>query len=310
MDRSQPGWELYRSFLAAMREGSLSAAARALALTQPTVGRHIDELEASLSVTLFIRSQAGLTPTGAALELMPHVEAMASAAEALVRTASGEAAGERGTVRLTASEMVGAEILPPMLARFHAAHPHIAIELMLSNRSEDLLRREADIAIRMVRPAQTALIARKIGEVTLGLHARKDYLDRRGRPGSLEALDGHSLIGFDQHTISVQSLKGQGLGPLTRENFSFRSDSDLAQLALLRAGCGIGVCQHGIAARDLMLEAILPHAMRFALPVWLVMHENLKASTRVRLLYDHLAEDFSRYLRSLPAAGMVRSREP
>ncbi len=307
MDKSQPGWELYRSFLAAMREGSLSAAARALALTQPTVGRHIDELEASLAVTLFIRSQAGLTPTTAALELRPHAEAMASAAEALVRTASGEATGEQGTVRLTASEMVGAEILPQILAKFHAAHPHIIIELMLSNRSEDLLRREADIAIRMVRPVQTSLIARKIGEVTLGLHARKDYLDRRGRPVSLEALGAHSLIGFDQHTISVQSLEGQGLGPLTRESFSFRSDNDLAQLAMLRAGYGIGICQHGIAARDPMLETVLAHAMRFSLPVWLVMHEDLKASTRVRRLYDHLAEDFSRYLRSLPPAGMARS---
>ena len=146
------GWELWRSFLAVTETGSLSAAARSLRLTQPTLGRHVDALEATLGAPLFTRSQHGLQPTSLALSLVPHAEAMASAADNLLRTASGEAEGERGTVRLAASEIVGIEVLPAMLGRFREAHPGIALELALSNRNEDLLRRDADIAVWMVRP--------------------------------------------------------------------------------------------------------------------------------------------------------------
>ena len=140
-----------------MHDGSLSGAARRLGLTQPTVGRHIDALEAALGLTLFTRSPRGLAPTTAALALAPHVEAMAASAAALARTASGEAAADRGVVRVTASEIIGCEVLPPILAAFRAEHPGIAVELALTNRNEDLARRDADIAVRMVRPTQSAL---------------------------------------------------------------------------------------------------------------------------------------------------------
>ncbi|MEX0839997.1 MAG: LysR family transcriptional regulator, partial [Parvibaculum sp.] len=159
----EPGWELYRSYLAVVREGSLSGAARQLGLTQPTVGRHIDALEAALGVGLFTRSQGGLAPTEGALALVAHAEAMASAAEALRRAASGEAEDDSGTVRITASEIIGTQVLPAMLTRFREKHPRIAVELVLSNRTDDLIRRDADIAVRMIRPTQTALIARKTG---------------------------------------------------------------------------------------------------------------------------------------------------
>lgn len=299
MNRTEPGWELYRSFLAVVQEGSLSAAARSLGLTQPTLGRHIDELEASLSVGLFVRSRTGLAPTQAAHDLLPHARAMASAAQALIRAASSEATDEGGTVRLTASDVVGTEILPSFLSAFHEAHPRIAIELVLSNRTEDLLQREADIAIRMVRPTQTALIARKVGDVGLCLHASPRYLNRRGRPDSLDELGAHSLIGFDRQTLSAKSIKAPDFF-LQREHFSFRSDNDLAQLAALRAGLGIGVCQQEVAAKFPALDPVLPESLHFSLPVWLVMHEDMKASTRVRMLYDHLAESFVRYLSGKP----------
>src|SRR3984957_10712096 len=178
MTLGTPGWELYRSFLAVIRAGNLSQAARSLALTQPTVGRHIDQLEAALDQPLFTRSPQGLRPTAAALALVPHAEAMAAAAETLLRVASGAAEEESGTVRLTASDLSGGAVLPPILARFQERHPGIVIELVLSNRTEDLLRRDADVAVRMVRPVQSALIARRIGMVPIHLYAHRSYVAR------------------------------------------------------------------------------------------------------------------------------------
>ena len=205
MTSAEPGWELYRSFLAVVREQSLSGAARALGLTQPTVGRHVNALEQSLGVSLFTRSQAGLQATEGALALVPYAEAMASAAEALQRAASGEESEDRGTVRVTASEMIGTEVLPQCLATFRQAHPRIIIELVVSNRSDDLLRRDADIAVRMVRPTQGALLARKIGTLRLGMFAHPRYVKTHGIPKTIAELSAHPLIGFDR-TPSVRRL--------------------------------------------------------------------------------------------------------
>ncbi len=205
--RHEPKWETYRSFLAVMNEGSLSGAARKLALTQPTIGRHIDALEADLGLALFTRSQSGLLATQAARELLPHATAMASAADALVRASSGAGAEERGTVRLTASVMIGGEVLPPILTAFREKHPSVAIELVLSDVTADLARRDADIAVRMVRPKQDALVAKKIGRIGLGLHAHRRYLAAHGVPQTLDDLVHHSVIGFDKETAVVQTLR-------------------------------------------------------------------------------------------------------
>ncbi len=292
----QLSWDHCRSFLAVLGEGSLSAAARRLQLTQPTLGRHVAELEQTLGVVLFTRSQAGLDPTEAALELKPHAEAMAAAAEALVRAASGEAAEERGTVRITASEIIGTEVLPPILAPFTARHPQIAIELVVSNRNDNLLRRESDIAVRMATPAQEALLQRRIGSVMLGLHARRDYLAANPAPRSLADLAAHTLIGFDTETTAVQAVQRLGLVP-ERAAFRLRTDSDVAQLQMIRAGIGIGVCQVGIARRDPALERVLPAQFDIPLDCWLAMHEDLKTVRRMRLVFDHLAEGLGAYVR-------------
>ena len=294
MAQGEPKWETYRSFLAVMTQGSLSAAARKLSLTQPTIGRHIDQLEADLGLSLFTRSQAGLLPTQAARELLPHAQAMASAADALVRASSGADAEERGTVRLTASVMMGGDVLPPMLTAFRETHPHIAIELVLSDLTQDLLRRDADIAVRMVRPKQEALLARKVGRVGFGLFAHRRYLEKHGTPRSLEEMARHSVIGFDKETPFIQALRGNGL-PLTRELFALRTDADLAQLAALRAGFGIGVTQLGIGRREPELVPLLPGALKFELEVWLVMHKDLGRTRRMRLLFDHLAQHVAAY---------------
>lgn len=290
-----PSWDHFRSFLAVLGDGSLSAAARNLSLTQPTIGRHIDELEQSLGVVLFTRSRAGLTPTEAALELAPHAATMAAAADALVRAASGEAKEDRGTVRLTASEIVGTEILPGILQPFMERHPRIAIELVVSNRNEDLLRREADIAVRMIRPTQGALLARRIGAVDIGLHAHQRYLERRGTPKTLAEMAGHALIGFDRDSPAVRALQKLGL-PLTRDMFSLRTDSDTTQLAAIRAGLGIGACQSPLAALDPDLVHLVPDEFAYPLECWVVMHEDLRGVRRMRLAFDHLVAGLSAYV--------------
>ena len=293
MATAAPGWELYRSFLAVIRERSLSGAARTLALTQPTIGRHIDALEAALGLTLFTRSQTGLIATEGAVALIPHAESMASAADALQRAASGQADEDRGTVRITASEMVGTEVLPPALATFRQVHPRVVIELVLSNRSEDLLRREADIAVRMVRPTQGALLARKIGIINLGLHAHPGYVRTHGVPRDLAELSRHPLIGFDK-APSVRRVDKLGI-TITRDMFAFRCDNDYGQFAALRAGFGIGFCQIPLARRD-GLVPVLPGLIKFQLGVWVVMHKDLRNTRRMRLMFDHLASYLAGYV--------------
>ena len=210
MTETAPSWGLYRTFLDVVRDGSLSAAARRLGLTQPTVGRHIAALERSIGAALFTRSQRGLLPTRAALELVPHAEAMAAAEAAFRRAASGEASVVGGSVRVTASEVMGCEVLPPILARFCAAHPAIEVELAVSNRVQDLLRRDADIAVRTRRPTQTALIARKIGTVRIGLFAHRSYIKARGLPKDVTDLAHHRLIGFDRDSTSFSAVGDTG----------------------------------------------------------------------------------------------------
>jgi len=296
MKASEPGWELYRSFLAVVRERSLSGAARSLHLTQPTIGRHIDALEAQLGVSLFTRSQAGLLASSSALELVPYADAMASAASALRRVASGAAQEERGAVRITASEMIGGEVLPLLLAEFRHQHPHIDVELLLSNRSEDLLKREADIAVRMVKPTQSALVAKKLGRVLIALHAHPRYLQAHGAPRGFAELRRHSLVGFDTGA-SVRRLPSPGGVPLTRELFGFRCDSDLGQYAAIRAGFGVGLCQVALARRDGLVR-LLPGVLEIELGMWLVMHRDLASSRRVRLMFDHLALRLRQYIAS------------
>ncbi|MBO9706774.1 MAG: LysR family transcriptional regulator [Caulobacter sp.] len=289
-----PDWSLYRAFLAVLTEGSLSAAARSLGLTQPTLGRQVAELERVLGVALFIRSPQGLKPTDAALELAPHARAMAGAASALVRAASGAGDSTRGVVRLTASEIVGAEVLPPILAAFRPLHPGVAVEMSLDNQQQDLLRGEADIAVRMVRPTQDALVARRLADTHLGLYAHRRYVEAQGAPATLDDLRDHALVGFDRETPFLRALM-QRL-PLGGRGFDFRADSDLAQLAAVRAGFGVGFIQHGVARRDPDLIPLCPGQIGFQLEVWLVMHEDLRATPRMRTMFDYLAEGLTAFL--------------
>ena len=290
------GWELYRSFLGVLQEGSLSGAARALGVAQPTVGRHIAALEQALKLPLFTRSQAGLLPTEAALALRSDAETMASTAAALQRTAASQGAGVRGTVRITASEVIGVEVLPPILTQLRAQYPELIIELLLSNRVQDLLHREADIAVRMLRPRQELLLARQIGQVALGMYAHEDYLAQHGSPLSLTDLARHALIGFDTDMPFVRSIGKPVLGAFNRDLFALRTDSDLAQWALIRAGAGIGICQVPLARRHPALVRVLPEHVNLSLDTWITMHENLRHSPRCRATFDALVLGVQRHI--------------
>lgn len=268
-----PDWALYRTLLAVLDGGSLSAAARNLGLTQPTVARHIDALEAALGADLFVRSQRGLDPTDLAQSLRPQAQTMATTAAALLRTASGALGSVAGTVRISASDVVGVEYLPSILTQLRRDHPALIIELMLSDRVDDLLAREADIAVRMTEPTQTALLARRLPPIEIGFHAHRDYLERRGTPASTADLFAHDLIGYDAETPALRAMAAR-LPSLGRQGFALRTDSNLAQLAAIRAGFGIGLCQSAIAQRDPALVRVLP-AVALHLQLWIVMHEDL-----------------------------------
>ncbi len=295
---NEPSWEWYRTFLSVIETGSLSAAARVLGLTQPTVGRHIESLETALVLKLFTRSFEGFAPTEAARELQPYAASVAATAAALRRVASSIGDGVRGTVRVTASDVIGVEVLPAILASLRAAHPALVVELVMSNQVGDLLQREADIAVRMVRPTQQALVARHIGSIDIGLFAHQRYLNAYGTPASLAALDGHALIGYDQQTTMVRAWLDR-FPAFARDKLALRADSDLAHLGAIRSGFGIGWCQAALAARDAGLVRVLAADCALPLPTWIVMHEDLRASPRCAVTFAALVAGLTDYINEL-----------
>jgi DNA-binding transcriptional LysR family regulator len=290
-----PGWELYRTFLAAVEQRSLSGAARALGLTQPTVGRHLDALEEALGVPLFTRSQRGLLPTEVAEDLRPYAAALAATSASLLRAASSRRDVAAGTVRISASEVMAIEVLPPIVAALQNSHPAIRVELSASDDVEDLLERQADVAVRMTEPQQAALIARRVGDTWVALFGHREYLARHGTPANVAELARHRLVGFDRETAFVRTI-GRRYPALAQLTYAFAADSYVAQLAAIRAGVGIGMCQLGIAARHPALVPVLPGILELAMPTWVVMHENLSTSLRCRVAFDALVSGLGAYL--------------
>lgn len=287
-------WNLLKSFAYVVKEGSLSAASRALNSTQPTIGRHIAILEEQFGFSLFTRSRDGLEPTEEALDLYPDVEAMLTRFDSFVRRLEGEKDEESGTVRIATSEVMGIEVLPDMLKKFHRAHPKIKIELSLSNKNENLLKRDADLAIRLNKPAQEALLAKFVGNVSVHFYAHKDYLKTYGTPKKLNELKDHVIIGPDREQVFLSALEKFGIN-INREDCDFRLDNQVGQIELLRKGLGIGVMQKPLAKRSSALVAILEKEFQYQMPVWAVMHEDLRTNSRVRLVYNFLIEEFQKY---------------
>jgi len=295
-DSAALSWDLLGAFLAVMRTGSLSGASRTLGVAQPTVRRQIETLEEALGTVLFTRSQTGLTATEAAKATLPYAESMASVAEALVRSVSAPAEGEHGTVRVTCSEVMGVAVLPSMFADLRRAHPRLQIELSASNANEDLLRRDADVAVRMAQPTQGALVAKRVGTVKLGVFAAESYLADHALPRSVADLAGHALVGKDRDTTFLAALAAVGL-PLKRKDFALRTDNDAAYIAALRAGFGIGILQVPLAVGPPRLRRLLPK-VSFDLQIWVVTHEDLRASRRVSIVFDHLVASLTKYIRA------------
>lgn len=291
-------WTLYRSFLTVAETGSLSAAARSLSLSQPTLGRHIAELETALSSKLFTRTAKGLSPTEAALSLIPAATAMRQAAAQLSLLAAGHEESLKGTVRLTASRVVSHYLLPPMLARLREAEPGIEIELVPTDSTESLLFREADIALRMYRPTQNDVVTRHLTDLPIALYGAKDYLHRHGRPQSLADLHDANLIGLDRSDLMLRMMASLGQ-PRRREDFPIRCDDQVVYWNLVRAGCGLGATQTVIGDTDPTVERIAPFLNLPALPVWLTAPEALRQNPRVRRMMEHLATEF-RALKSWP----------
>ncbi len=277
-----------RSFLAMIERGSLLAAARQLGVSQPTLGRHVAELERQLGTVLFERTGRGLVATSAARSIADRARAMADHAEAIARTLTGQSQQLMGTVRITASEIVATHLLPPLLGEFRERETGIAIDITASNAVSNLLRREADIAVRMVRPSQSSLVVRRVGEVRIGAYARKDYLRRRGVPRTPSDLIHHDLIGLDRDDSILRAFAKSG-HKIERDSFSIRSDDHLVLWQTLCAGLGVGFAATWLAAREPSLVRVLPDLPMATLPVWLAVHREIRSSARIRVLYDFLA---------------------
>jgi DNA-binding transcriptional LysR family regulator len=287
-------WNLIKSFVTVAESGSLSAAARRLASSQPTLGRHIAELEQALGVTLFRRGRRGYALTEAGSTLYERGKMVSEQASAFSLLALGSTEAIEGTVRIAASEVVAAYVLPEITARLGMEEPGIEVEVVASNQVENLMRRDADIAIRMIRPVQNELVARKVADVPLRACAAKSYLNRRGRPREPTDLVDPALIGFDRSDEIIRGFAEFGV-PLNRSSFRFRSDNQIVLWEALRTGNGIGFGQEPLIDRDPLMEMLLPDLPLPSLPVWLAMHRDVRSSVRIRRVADFLHEELKRY---------------
>lgn len=282
-------WNQVRSFLATAEKGSFSAAARVLEQTQPTVGRQVAALELSLGVKLFERvgNSLNLTRTGA--ELLVHVRDMADIANRISITATSQSQTIEGQVRITASDVMSAYHLPPILRQIRLSAPRLEIDVVAANDLRDIQRREADIAIRHVRPTQPDLIARLVTEMTAHFYASSSYLDLVGRPKNEDDLAKLDFVGMGDVDTMIGYLNPAGI-PVTAQNFRTGSKSGIVSWELVRQGLGISVMSDDIAEMTPGVERVLPGREPFKFPVWLTTHSELHTARRIRLVFDLLAE--------------------
>lgn len=282
-------WTLIQSFLAVAETGSLSAAATHLGRSQPTVGRHIQTLEQAHDTPLFERHARGLRLSKKGLRLLPMARDMNNAMNALAMAAAGQSSRLEGTVRITASVYASHFILPPILARIRAAEPLIDLVLIATDRTENLLFRAADIAVRMYRPTQLDTITRRIGSLGMGIFAATSYLDRAGRPERIDALFDHDVIGFDQNDLILRAMRDLGF-EAQPDDFAIRCDNQAAYWELVRAGCGIGFSQTVIGRTDPLVEELQFEIEIPPLDVWLATHQAMHHTPRVRRVWALLAD--------------------
>lgn len=283
-----------RSFLAAFEAGSMLAASRRLRATQTTISRHITQLETQLGCALFERTGRGLMPTRAAQRIALEAQRMADGAHAVARALSDVRESISGTVRISASQAMSFSVLPPIIARLRAAHPQVQIELQSSAAVANLLRREADIAVRLVAPEQGNLVARRLGESKVGAYASVDYIARRGQPRTAAELLQHDLIGLIDDDALLRGFAQSGVNA-KHEDFAMRTDDPLIVWQAVRAGLGIGFFVDSLALNDPMLVPLLPNVGP-RLTVWLVVHNEIRGNPAIRAVYDFLAVELNHVL--------------
>lgn len=283
-------WQWLRSFVAVIEGGSLTAAARLLHTTQPTIGRHIRALEKRLGETLFERQPGGLVATARATELYERSAAVEQAVTGLTASLGNELPELSGTVRVTASIGFAVELLPELLASLLGKHAHLQVNLMADDDVRNLIRREADVAVRLAPPAQAEIVATRIGDLEIGLYASRAYLDRKGRPRRLAQLGTHAFVGFDNATAMVAAAAALGAVVDARQ-VRLHSQNYLAQLAAVKAGIGIGAVQTWLADRCPELVRVLPSTSVARLPVWVATHDDFHRSRRIRVVFEHLVSE-------------------
>jgi len=286
-------WNKARAFLVTAEEGSLSAAARALGMAQPTLGRQVDGLERELGIVLFERVGRGLTLTPSGLELLAHVRDMGEAAGRVSLTALGQSQALEGTICISASETYAAVLLPPIVAKLRRQEPGIRVKIVVANHASDLRRREADIAIRNFRPTEPDLIARKIGDADAALYATPDYIARIGNPMRPSDLRHAEFVNLDHGGMMLKGLNTLGLG-LTEANFPLLTESYLVMWELVREGAAIGILDAHIGDADPAVRRVLPDLEPLVFPIWLVAHRELTTNRRIRMVYDFLAMELRR----------------
>ena len=283
-----PDWSLIQSFLAVAETGSLSAAARQLGRSQPTLGRHIQSLEQDLECELFERHARGLHLSDSGAQLLPMAREMQTQMNAIALSVAGRSQQLSGTVRITASVFASHYILPPILAQIREQEPLIELELVPSDSSENLLFRAADIAVRMYRPDQLDIVTRHICDLPLGVFAAHSYLDRKGVPTTPEQLREHDLVGYDNNELILQTTRALGW-PMERGNFATRCDNQATYWQLVRAGCGIGFSQTAIGRADPQVQEL---DLGFEIPplqVWLAAHQVMRQTPRIAKVWSLLA---------------------
>lgn len=286
-------WNKARAFLVTAEEGSLSAAARALGMAQPTLGRQVGGLEQELGIVLFERFGRGLTLTPSGLELLDHVRDMGEAAGRVSMTALGQSQAIEGTISISASETYAAVLLPPIIAKLRKMEPGIQVEIVVANHASDLRRREADIAIRNFRPTEPDLIAKKIGDAGAVLYATPDYISKIGNPTKPYDLRHADFVNMDHGGMMLKGLNTLGLG-LTEANFPLLTESYLVMWELVRQGTAIGILDSYIGDADAIVRRVLPNLAPLTFPIWLVSHRELSTSRRIRMVFDFLAKELQR----------------
>lgn len=283
----EPDWALLRVFLAVAECGSLSRAAQRIGSSQPTLSRQMALLESQVGTALFERTRRGLSLTAAGEALRAPAQRMQDHAREWSLQAAGRALSLQGTVRLTASEMVSAYLLPEVLRSLRQTHPEIQIDLVASNTVENLLEREADIALRMMRPTQTGLVARKLADLPLALYAHRDYIAARGRPTPAN-MARHDWVGFDRSDQMLRGFRAAGYD-VTREFFAFRCDNQIVAWHAVRAGLGIGIGLQRVGKSSDELVQVLRDVKLPSLPLWITAHRELRGTPRLKTVFDALA---------------------